>query len=103
LGSLPSVSGVCPNTGAEGGGAVVVISGNGFTGATQVSFGGVSAQSFTVDSDTSITAISPAGTGTVDIHVGTSAGTSNFSSADKFTYIPSGTQATPSPSTGLSS
>ena len=103
LGFGPSVTGVSPNTGAEGGGNVIVISGDGFTGATQVSVGNASAQSFTVDSDTSITATTPAGTGAVDITVATPAGTSDFGPADKFTYIPSGTQVTPSPSSGLSS
>jgi uncharacterized membrane protein len=40
----------------------------------------------TVDSDTQITAISPAGTGTVDITVTTPAGTSAVSQDDQFTY-----------------
>ena len=41
----------------------------------------------TVDSDTQITATSPAGTGTVDVTVTTPAGTSRPASADQFTYV----------------
>jgi hypothetical protein len=67
----------------------VIITGTGFTGATGVSFGGTAASSFTVDSDTQITAVSPAGTGTGDITVTTAAGTSTTNSNDQFTYLKS--------------
>jgi hypothetical protein len=49
-------------------------------------FGTTAATSFTVNSDTSITATAPAGTGTVDVTVVTPNGTSATSSADKYTY-----------------
>jgi hypothetical protein len=39
-----------------------------------------------VDSDTSITAIAPAGSGTVDVTVTTDGGTSAVSADDQFTY-----------------
>ncbi len=99
----PSVFGVSPNSGAESGGTVVSISGTGFTGATQVDFGDISAKDFAVGSDTSITATSPAGTDTVDITVITPAGRSPVSPSDRFTYSSNGTQATPLPSAGVSS
>jgi hypothetical protein len=83
---LPTVTGVAPNTGSAGGGDTVTITGTGFTTATDVSFGSVSA-SFTVNSDGSITAVTPAGTaGTVDVTVSTVGGTSATGTADQFTY-----------------
>jgi hypothetical protein len=63
-----------------------VITGSGFTGATSVSFGAAAATKFTVNSGTQVTAISPPGTGTVDITVTTPSGTSAATAADQFTY-----------------
>ncbi|WP_323986536.1 IPT/TIG domain-containing protein [Microbacterium plantarum] len=63
------IDGVTPPGGPEEGGNTVVITGSCFTGATAVLFGGVPATSFTVDSDTRITAVVPAGTGVVDVEV----------------------------------
>jgi hypothetical protein len=84
-GTLPRVNGISPPSGASAGGDNVTITGSGFTGATQVEFGGVSAQ-MTVNSDTEITATSPPGSGTADITVVTPNGTSATSPADQFTY-----------------
>ena len=72
---------------------MVTISGTGFSGADAVTFGPTSAQSFTVNSATSITATAPRGSGTVDVTVTTSGGTSATTSADHFTY----TTTTPTP------
>ncbi len=55
-------------------------------GDSRVSFGGAAAK-ITADSATQITVVSPAGTGTVDITVTTSAGTSAATTADRFTYV----------------
>lgn len=64
----------------------MTITGCGFTGALAVSFDGKNA-TFTVNSDTQITATSPAhAAGTVDINVTTPSGTSPSTSADHFTY-----------------
>jgi hypothetical protein len=72
----PTVTSISSSRGSARGGAVVAIGGEGFTGATTVRFGSTSAASFTVNSDTSITASSPPGHGTVDVRVTTQAGTS---------------------------
>jgi hypothetical protein len=84
---LPVVSSISPTSGDQGGGTSVTISGTGFSGATGVRFGPNSASSVSVDSDTQITAVSPAGeVGTVDITVTTPAGTSVTGADDQFTY-----------------
>ena len=80
------------------GGTTVTITGTVFTGATAVMFGSTAATSYVVNSATSITAVSPAGSaGTVDVTVTTPGGTSAISAADKFTYlaIPTVTGITP--------
>jgi hypothetical protein len=82
----PVVSAVAPASGSLGGGTVVTISGTAFTGTTLVDFGTLAASSFTIDSDTQITAVSPAGAGTVNVTVTTPGGKSAVSSADQFTY-----------------
>jgi IPT/TIG domain len=85
--AAPAVTGVSPTSGATPGGTTVTLIGTSFTGATSVNFGAIAVTSFTVVSDTSITATSPPGTaGTVDITVTTPGGTSVTSAADQFTY-----------------
>jgi hypothetical protein len=84
--SGPVISGISPSSGMIAGGTSVAISGVGFTGVTAVNFGSVSAASFAFNSDTSITAVSPAGSGVVDVTIVTPSGTSAVSSADRFTY-----------------
>ncbi len=76
-----------PASGLAIGGTSVTITGRYFTGATSVTFGGVPAASFTVNTDSSISATSPAGTiGTVDIVVTTPGGSTPVRSLDQFTY-----------------
>jgi hypothetical protein len=84
----PIVTAVGPGGGTHTGGTTVTITGDNFTGATNVKFGGTPARSFTVLSDTSIRAVSPGGPAgtTVDIRVTTPGGSSPISGADKFTY-----------------
>jgi hypothetical protein len=84
---LPMVSGISPTSGPSAGGTSVTITGTGFTGATAVDFGTTPATSFTVNNDGSITAVDPAGSGTVDVRVITAGGTSATSAADQFTYV----------------
>jgi hypothetical protein len=84
----PSLGAITPASGPITGGTSVVISGRDFAGASAVSFGAKPATSFTVDSDTQVSAISPKGTGVgpVDVSVTTVAGKSPTSPADRFTY-----------------
>ena len=82
--AAPEVAGVSPASGSAG--TTVTIAGSGFSGATLVDFGTNPAPSFTVESADGITAVAPAGTGTVDVTIVTSGGTSATGSADRFTY-----------------
>ena len=83
----PVVEKISPSSGKVSGGTSVTITGTGFTGATVVNFGSNNpATSVTVNSDTSISAVSPAGTDTVDVTVTTPIGTSATSADDQFTY-----------------
>jgi hypothetical protein len=87
LAAVPSVTSISPNTGTTAGGTQVTITGANLTGATRVAFGAVLAPSFTVNSDTSITATAPVqAVGTVDVTVSTPAGTSPTSPADQYSY-----------------
>ena len=82
----PTVTAIAPGSGPQAGGTVVTITGTNFTGATAVTFGATAA-TFTVQSSTSITTTSPAGSGLVDIRVTAPGGMSVTSAADQFTYI----------------
>lgn len=79
----PVITGVSPSTLDEAGGETVTITGTSFTGTTSVTFEGVEAASFTVNSATQITAVSPAfvSGGAVDIVVTTPHGSGTDSSA----------------------
>ena len=90
----PSVASINPTSGPTGGGTSVTITGTNLGGASAVDFGS-NAATITADSATSITATSPAGTGTVDVTVTTPEGTSATSSADHFTYVAPGFQIVP--------
>ena len=86
--AAPVVAGISPVSGPEDGGTAVAIAGAGFAGATSVTFGGVPATSFAVQSDALVTATAPAGSGTVAVRVSTVGGTSLDTAADDFTYVP---------------
>ncbi|WP_316682699.1 putative Ig domain-containing protein, partial [Ralstonia flaminis] len=84
----PTVTGISPTTGPTAGSTSVTITGTNFTGVTSVKFGATNATGFTVNSATSITATSPAGSaGVVDVTVTATGGTSATSAADQFTYV----------------
>jgi hypothetical protein len=75
----PTVTGISPSRGTTAGGSTVTITGTKFTGATVVTVGGTAVTSFVVNSDTSITATTPAGTaGVKDVSVGTGTGSGLF-------------------------
>jgi hypothetical protein len=73
---------VSPRHGASSGGSTVTVTGTGLAEATAVNFGTVLARKVVDDTPTQITAVSPAGTGTVDITVTTAAGTSATGGSD---------------------
>ncbi|MFG2917904.1 IPT/TIG domain-containing protein [Kitasatospora sp. NPDC048298] len=81
----PAVTGLAPDHGPLAGGTKVVLTGTHLTGTTAVNFGTTPATAFTVDSDTQITATTPAGSaaGPVDVTVTTPGGTG---AAGKYTY-----------------
>ena len=83
----PAITEVEPASGPAAGGTAVTIIGTGFSGAGAVKFGSAEAAGFTVNSENSITATSPAGGGTVDVTVANPGGASATSAADRFTYL----------------
>ncbi len=86
----PVVSGVSPSSGSTAGGQTVTIAGSNLDGATEVSFGGTAAPSFTATA-TRITATAPAHTpATVDIEVTGPGGVSPVSGADLYSYLAPG-------------
>lgn len=96
----PRVTGISPAIGPARGGTSVTISGDGFSAATAVDFGSTPA-TFTVNSDTSITATSPASdAGTFDVTVASAGGTSFSSSIDRFTLVAPPTITSLTPNTG---
>ena len=83
---VPIVASIEPQSGPVG--QSVTITGSRFMKkGTTVTFGATSA-SFTFVNSKTLTATAPAGSGTVDIIVSDSKGTSSASSADQFTYTP---------------
>jgi uncharacterized protein (TIGR03437 family) len=84
----PKVTAISPPSGSTAGGNTVTITGTGFTGATTVDLGTVSATSFTVVSSTQITFVAPKEVaGAHNITVTTPAGTSNDVGADLYTDV----------------
>ena len=84
----PSVSALSAKNGPGSGGTSVTITGSEFTSATAVDFGSTPAQTFVINSSTSITAVSPPGGGTVNVTVIGPGGTSATSKHTQFGYIP---------------
>lgn len=87
---LPVVNALSPSGGAAAGGTNVVITGSGFTavtGATGVKFGGTNATEYTIVSDTTIVAKTPAhAAGSVQTLVTNGAGPSVDTAGDNFLY-----------------
>ena len=97
---LPTVSGVAPSAGRTSGGTQVTISGTGFASGMGVHFGNSAATNITVVTANTITATSPAGSGTVDITVWSTGGSSPISPPDAFTYDAPPTVSATSPNAG---
>jgi alpha-tubulin suppressor-like RCC1 family protein len=102
ISAQPMITGVEPNSGVFAGGTSVRVAGIHFTGVMAVKFGSANASRFEVNSATSITAISPAGSGIVDVTVSTKAGTSPVATVDQFSYEPAvtGVQPNDAPAAG---
>ena len=98
--ATPTITSITPTAGPQAGGTMVTITGTNFIGTTGVNFGASAATSFTVNSATSITATAPPGTGTVDIRVSNSVGTSPAVAADQFTYVAAPSVTSISPTAG---
>jgi hypothetical protein len=84
----PVVTKIAPKKGAAAGGTPITITGTNLTGVTAVNFGSTPAASIHVNSATSVTAVSPAGTaGSVNVTVtGASNGTSVIVARDVFKF-----------------
>jgi uncharacterized repeat protein (TIGR03803 family) len=80
----PTITSFTPTSGKVG--TSVVIIGTGLTQTTKVTFGGVTATTFTVNSDTQVTATVPTGAVTGTIAITTTGGT--VTSSGTFTVIP---------------
>ena len=94
--AVPAVTGLSPAIGPAAGTTKVIITGTALTGATAVKFGTVAATGLKAISETSMEAVSPAGTGKKHVTVTTPGGTSATSAADEFTYAPTVTAIEPS-------
>lgn len=83
----PRLNSVSPLTGPISGGTSVVLTGQGLGRVTAVSFGNTAATSFTVNSETQITAVTPAASavGAVDVKVSNAADSWTMKGA--FTYV----------------
>jgi IPT/TIG domain len=83
----PTVARISPPSGAAAGGYDIVVTGSGFTGATEVKLGQTPAPNFAVDSDGQITVPDlPGGAGAVDLTVTTPRWTSAITPGARFTY-----------------
>lgn len=84
--ALPVITSIAPISGPAAGGTIVTLTGTGFTGALAVGFGPTDASALSVMSDTTMVAVSPPGTGTVNVTVVTPNGRSAVNSAVQFGY-----------------
>jgi Concanavalin A-like lectin/glucanases superfamily/IPT/TIG domain/Abnormal spindle-like microcephaly-assoc'd, ASPM-SPD-2-Hydin len=86
---VPSLISMSPASGINTGGTAVTINGTGFTGAMGVTIAGTAVTSFTIVSDTVITAVTPAGSlGAASVLVTTAAGTNAANAL--YWYLPPG-------------
>ena len=98
--AAPSITVLSPVSGTTSGGTSVVITGTNFIGTTAVTFGGVNATSFVVNSATQITALTPPrAPGSATIAVVTPGGTTTAN----FTFSSLPTATTLSPTSGTTS
>jgi hypothetical protein len=91
LSGAPTVSALTPSSAAAYGNAQITVQGAGVGFATAVRFGTTSALWWRPTSSTSLVAIAPPGSGTVDVRVTNPAGTSPAVAADRMSYVASST------------
>ena len=84
----PTVTELSPGAGPTAGGTAVTIRGTALSGADAVDFGTTPATGVKAVSATEVTAVSPPGSGTVNVTVTTPAGPSADVPADRFVYDP---------------
>jgi alpha-tubulin suppressor-like RCC1 family protein len=84
----PTVKKLSAKKGPGAGGTTVTITGTRFEGVTAVHFGASEALEYTVNSPTSITAVSPPEAGTVNVTVTGPGGSSAAVKGDQFEFIP---------------
>jgi Matrixin/IPT/TIG domain len=101
-GDPPLVLSINPTSGPAGGFTPVTISGTGFTATTQVTFNGVPAESFQVNSNVQITAITPPGTlfTAADVTVTDVEGSSTLNDGYLYMFDPVPDIATVTPNVG---
>ena len=87
-GTKPTITAITPATGDRTGGTEVTITGTGLTDTTRVTFGSTGPATFTVESDTQITAVAPPSNtaGRRHLRIRTPDGISTATTADRFTY-----------------
>jgi hypothetical protein len=94
--TTPTIITISPITGSTNGGTTVTLTGTSFAGTTSVTFGGINATSYTVNSNTQITCVTPSrGAGSVNVVVTNPVNPVTFTNG--FTYIipPTITSITP--------
>lgn len=98
----PTVTGISPANGPVSGGTEVTITGTKLTGTTSVTFDGIAATAFSVASDTSITATTPAHVaGSVDAVVTTPGGAATVTYTYEEIVLPAPTVTSMDPATGV--
>jgi hypothetical protein len=86
LTAVPEVDSITPTTGTAAGSTGVTITGSGLIGSTGVTFGGTAATGFLVNSDSTVTCISPAkSAGPVNVVVANPRG--NVTVTNGYTYV----------------
>ena len=85
---MPAVTSITPAIGSADGGTGVNISGSNLIGATSVKFGTTAATSYSVENGTAIIAVTPPGTGTVNVNVITQNGTATGTVTYTYAAVP---------------
>jgi formylglycine-generating enzyme required for sulfatase activity len=85
----PTISAVAPAAGPTSGGTAITVTGTNLTGTTSVTVGGAACTNLEVVSDTTLTALTPAGTaGVRDVSVTTPIGTVTLAAAYTYVNVP---------------